>query len=260
MPELPEVEATRDNLERWSRGRVIAEIERRDRALDPRLDALAGTAFMRWERHGKVLAGVTDQGVLLSHLGMTGRWVHDPVPDRPHQRLVLSLGDRSRVAYLDVRRLGDARLVATPAEAFAGLGPDAWTSPPDAAALRSALGRGKAPLKARLLDQQRIAGLGNIAVIEACYRARLHPHTPVERVSDPDWRRLAPAIHDHLAATLGQTRGLAEIAYLSEGGDNPFLVYGREGQPCGICRTPIVRVVRSGRPTFFCPHCQPEVT
>lgn len=260
MPELPEVEGTRGNLERWSMGRTIVAVERRDARLDRRLDTLVGATLQRWERRGKVLAAFTDFGVLRSHLGMTGRWLHDPEIDRQHQRLVLGLGDGHRVAYVDVRRLGDACLVDSCEAAFAGLGPDAWSTPWTAAALALAMGRGDAPLKARLLDQQRIAGLGNIAVIEACFRARLHPHTALSRLGGDDWSRLVVAIHDHLAATLEGTVGIAELRYVSEGGDNPFLIYGREGEPCPVCGRTIVRAVLSARPTFACPSCQPEVS
>lgn len=258
MPELPEVEATRDNLARWTVGRRVVAVARVDATLAPSLEALAGRTFERWERRGKVLAGVAGEPVLRSHLGMTGRWVRDPAPERPHQRLALTLDDGHRVAWLDVRRLGEARMVGSTDEAFVGLGPDAWVTPPTPEALARALGGGQSPLKACLLDQARLAGLGNIAVVEACFRARLHPHVAIARVDTDGWRRLVAAIHEHLAATLAGTVGLDEIRYVSEGGDNPFLVYGRADEPCPVCRSAIVRAALAGRPTFYCPHCQSE--
>lgn len=258
MPELPEVEATRDNLARWTVGRRVLAVARVDATLPTSLEALAGHTFERWERRGKVLAGVAGERVLRSHLGMTGRWVRDPAPERRHQRLVLTLDDGHRVAWLDVRRLGEARVVGSSDEAFAGLGPDAWSTPPTPLELARALGGGRSPLKARLLDQARLAGLGNIAVVEACFRARLHPHVPIASVDADGWRRLVVAIHEHLCATLAGTLGVDELRYVSEGGDNPFLVYGRAGAPCPVCRSPIVRTVLAGRPTFYCPQCQSE--
>ncbi len=263
MPELPEVEATRQNLQCWSEGARITRVTRVDDKLDPALDQLVGATFESWERRGKALAGVTDRGVLFSHLGMTGRWVRDPEPERRFQRLVIDIAHgrrKARLCYLDARRLGDAKVVASVAAAFAKLGPDAWSSPLSATALQAAMGRGdKATLKERLLEQKRVAGLGNIAVIEACFNARVHPHTPLSAVTQSAWKRLVPAIHAHLEATLASTVGADEIVYVSEGGDNIFQVYGREGEPCPRCRTGIARVVFAGRPTCFCPKCQPEV-
>ena len=263
MPELPEVEATRQNLQRWSEGRRITRVTRRDEQLDLALDGLVGATFERWERRGKALAGVTDSGVLFSHLGMTGRWVCDPAPERRFVRLVVEVAagrKKARLCYTDARRLGDAKLVASVAVAFAKLGPDAWLAPLTAVALQAAMGKGQsATLKERLLEQKRVAGLGNIAVIEACFRARVHPHKSVSDVTPAEWKRLVPAIRAHLEATLAGTVGADEIVYVSEGGDNIFQVYGREGEPCPRCRTSLARLVFAGRPTYFCPRCQPEV-
>jgi len=262
MPELPEVEATRQNLQRWSEGLRIKRVERVDDSLEPALDSLVGAAFGSWERRGKALAGVTDRGVLFSHLGMTGRWVVDPEDDRRFVRLAIDLAHGRkvrRIAYLDARRLGDAKVVASVDAAFAKLGPDAWLTPLTATQLQAAMGKGdKATLKERLLEQKRYAGLGNIAVIEACFRAKVHPRTPISAVTPAVWKRLVPAIHDHLAATLAGTVGPPEIIYVSEGGENIFAVYGRKDEPCPHCGTSIAREVFAGRPTYFCPKCQPE--
>lgn len=269
MPELPEVEATRDNLERWSAGRRVVRVERRDPALEESLERLVGARFVGWSRRGKALAAKTDRAdgaVLHVHLGMTGRWVRDPEPERAHQRLVIELagpGPRC-LAYLDVRRLGTARLVADEAAAFDGLGIDARDARPGAEVLARVLGEGagaaSATLKARLLDQKRLAGLGNIAVSECCFLAGVHPHRPVRTLGVEAWERLAAGIAEHLERTLATTLGRDEIAYVSEGGDNPFVVYAREGEPCPRCATPIGRAVAGGRVSFFCVRCQPEVS
>lgn len=262
MPELPEVEATRQNLQSWSEGLRIKGVTRVDEGLDAALDGLVGAKFSGWERRGKALAGVTERGVLFSHLGMTGRRVVDPDADRRFIRLAIDLAHGRkvrRIAYLDARRLGDAKVVASVDEAFHKLGPDAWLTPLNASALQAAMGKGdKATLKERLLEQKRYAGLGNIAVIEACFRAKVHPHTPIAAVTAAVWKRLVPAIHDHLEATLAQTLGPPEIIYVSEGGENIFSVYGRKDEPCPRCGTMIARDVFAGRPTYFCPKCQPE--
>lgn len=265
MPELPEVEATRDNLQRWSAGRRVVQVERCDGALDPALERLVGAFLVGWSRRGKVLAAETDRAdgaVLYSHLGMTGRWVRDPAPDRAYQRLVIALDGEGprRLAYVDVRRLGSARLVPSVAAAFAGLGVDALAGRLGARELAELLGGGGpgATLKARLLDQARVAGLGNIAVSESCFLAGVHPHRRVGSLGVGDYESLAKGIAEHLARTLATTMGLDEIAYVSEGGDNPFVVYARQGEPCPRCATPIVRAVVGGRATFYCERCQPE--
>lgn len=269
MPELPEVEATRENLQRWSAGRRVLRVERRDRALDEALERLVGATIAGWSRRGKALVAVTDLpdgAVLHVHLGMTGRWVRDPEPERAHQRLVIELaGPGPRwLAYADVRRLGTARLVADEAEAFEGLGIDARDARPGAEVLARVLGdearRSEARLKARLLDQKRLAGLGNIAVSECCFFAGVHPHERVRALGMKAWARLAAGIAEHLERTLATTLGRDEIAYVSEGGDNPFVVYAREGEPCPRCATPIGRAVAGGRVSFFCVRCQPEVS
>ncbi|MCC6625486.1 MAG: Fpg/Nei family DNA glycosylase [Deltaproteobacteria bacterium] len=271
MPELPEVEATRDNLARWTRAAgPITDVQ----VLDPRLAldrrALVGRRVLAARRHGKQLAldlarprARTPDLVLAAHLGMTGKWVRAAIdaPPRPHARLVLAFGDVAS-SFVDPRRFGDVRVLAPGEDPFAGLGPDALDAPLSTPALRAALGRGRAPLKARLLDQRRLAGLGNIAAVEACHRARVHPHTPVDDVPERAWRDLPRAIHDHLVKTLDDCLGHDEIAYLSEGAPSPFLVYGHEGAPCPRCRATgrlalVVKTSHAGRPTYYCARCQP---
>jgi formamidopyrimidine-DNA glycosylase len=252
MPELPEVEATRQNLERWTRGRpVIAVRGDAAHALAP----LVGRQFTGWQRRGKTLLGLTDEPALnlSAHLGMTGRWVRDPAANRPHVRAALDL-EGTTIAFCDVRRFGRVALIPRE-DAFVGLGPDALEGL-SADRLRASMGAGKAPLKVRLMDQARVAGLGNIAVLEAAYRAGIHPHVPIGALAQTHWEALAHAIADHLRETLAGCVNEDEITYVSEGGDNPFLVYGREGEPCGLCRTLIVRAVLQGRPSFWCPTCQ----
>ncbi|MFO0746626.1 MAG: DNA-formamidopyrimidine glycosylase family protein [Myxococcota bacterium] len=272
MPELPELEATRQNLERWTaRAGPLLGVDVIDAklAVDPEL--LVGRRFIAWRRRGKQLrlelarprARAADATLFL-HLGMTGKVVRLAPDDseRLYKRMVLRFADR-QLAFVDPRRFGDAHTVAGPSaaadddRAWQGLGPDALLEPLDAAALARAMGRGKTPLKSRLLEQQRVAGLGNIAVIEACFRARAHPHTPVDAVPAAAWKALVTGIREHLEATLATTVGHDEIEYLSEGAASEFLVYGKEGLPCPRCRTPIARDVLAGRPTFTCPRCQP---
>lgn len=265
MPELPEVEATRDNLARWTTGRVVVDFQTDPPASD--LAPLRGHTLLGWRRRGKRLAGLTSSPaaaardpaspVVLVQLGMTGRIVKDAALARPHQRVRLTLDDGSTISLVDTRRLGRVALCRDLDEAFAGLGPDALTDLADGPTLGRLLGlHRKVPLKTALMDQARIAGLGNIAALEACFRAELHPHRPLDGLTTTELARLSDAIAQHLAHTLATTLGEDEIAYVSEGGENPFLVYGREGSPCPRCAGPIARVLAAGRPSFWCPGCQ----
>jgi formamidopyrimidine-DNA glycosylase len=269
MPELPEVEATRVHLTTWTVGRVITDLTRHDAALDPQLDTLVGLAFTAWTRHGKALVATLSDGRRVhAHLGMTGRWARDADPSL-RARLTLTFspaatsGSPRTIAYADTRRLGTTRVLAVDEDPFASLGPDAWRDlvPTDPAAvdrLATAIGTGAKPLKDRLLDQSRIAGLGNIAVLEAAFRAGLHPHVPVGQLTRDDLARLVAGIHAHLEATLDDALATDALVYVNEGGPNPFLVYGREGEPCPRCQHPVKRALHAGRPSFTCPRCQPE--
>jgi len=267
MPELPEVEATRQNLERWTRGATLTAV-----ATDPPsddLDAGVGQCFGPWQRQGKRLATSLGSATLLVQLGMTGRIVKDAPPDRPYQRVVLTVstdGTTTRVSLIDLRRLGRVALVPTLVDAFAGLGADALTTQLDAATLRRQVCASRAPIKSALMDQALLSGLGNIAVLEACFRAQIHPLRPSSSLTDPELARLATAITAHLSHTLATTVGHEEITYVSEGGDNPFLVYGREDEACPTCAASIDRanqnhrihrLLQGGRPVFWCPSCQP---
>ncbi len=266
MPELPEVELTRRALTRWTVGRPVAAVEVHDpKRFEGDAAALVGRAARGWERRGKYLIGRFDGVALLGHLGMTGKWVEDPGPERPHQRVVLRFGDGqapARVVFIDPRRFGgcwvmpDDQLEGHPR--LAELGPDPTAADFDGARLRAAAGRGAAPLKARLMDQRRVAGLGNIAASEIAWMARVHPHAPVDRVPAEAWDALAEATKEHVAWVI-EIEGEGEVQYQSESeADNPFKVYGRAGQPCPRCGAAIARGVLGGRSSFWCPRCQPE--
>lgn len=265
MPELPEVEIQRRNLARWSAGRVVAAVETPDLARfegDARL--LPGRRFVGWERRGKLLHGRLEGGVILqSHLGMTGQWVADPAHARPGVRVVLTLasgGHPERVGLVDPRRFGRTTIFApgdpAAAAAFERLGPDALDAPMTPDELRRRLGARATPLRTRLLDQAVIAGLGNIAVTEIAWRARVHPHTAVGALDVAAVERLAAAIRGHIAYVL-DVETADEIAYLgSAGAHNPFFCYGREGEPCPRCGVAFLRGAMGGRPSFWCPRCQ----
>ena len=271
MPELPEVETIARGLDPVLRGRRVEAIWgsglplHLNRPVDLRaLRAVAaGQSIARVRRRGKYLLIDLhqDKGVLV-HLGMTGRLRVQPAgaPRAPHTHVVFGLAGGDELRFADARRFGwvEAGAPLAGVAALVALGPDPL-SELDESALAAALATSRAPVKAFLLDQRRIAGLGNIYVAEALFRARIHPATPARRLVGR-----APELLDAIRAALAggiERRGTTLRDYVdAEGrqGDNAsaLLVYGRAGEPCPTCGAAIRRRVDSGRSTFFCPRCQ----
>jgi formamidopyrimidine-DNA glycosylase len=267
MPELPEVETTVRGLEPILKGRRIARIEARRpelrRALPVDLgQRLTGARVTELGRRAKYGLIGTDRGdTLVFHLGMSGHWRVDPAEIGKHDHFIIDTDDGRRVALNDARRFGSLDLVRTDElsewPAFVALGPEPLDITPDE--LKRRLAGRTAPIKLLLLDQRIIAGLGNIYVCEALYRAGIHPKRAGGSVSLDRLRRLVPAIHEVLAEAIaagGSTlRDFAspdgELGYFSKS----FAVYDREGQPCA-CGGTVKRIVQGGRSTFYCPRCQ----
>lgn len=268
MPELPEVEIASRQLRSWLEGRrIVAAKAEKSRVIrgqtQQRFASLSGRKLVGIERKGKWMLLAFDGGEgLISHLGMTGKWIRrgrgDPKP--PHARATLELSDGNAVDYRDPRLFGRlvrgklAQLLELPA--IRELGPDPLEDI-DQERLHRLLAHTRRSLKEALMDQRVLAGLGNIQVSESLHRARLDPQRPGLSMSPEETMRLAGAIGESLRATLSDEDSPEPITYVEEGGENTFLVYDREGQPCFTCRTPIERIVQGGRSTFFCPHCQP---
>jgi formamidopyrimidine-DNA glycosylase len=270
MPELPEVEVARRNLERWLvRGKIVAA------ELPPRqfrggrgnasarafAEKLCGRTLKLCERKGKWLRLVFDGGLtLFSHLGMTGKWVlrgHDDPPQR-FERARLDTQKRS-VRFLDPRLFGrfygyggdEAPL------AWLALGPDALVDGIDVVRLHHDLSRRGRTIKETLLDQTILAGVGNIQAAEALWRAKINPERSSSSLSRDEVARLADGIGGSIRDTLARQAG-PEITYVEEpGADNPFDVYGKHGEPCPRCKKTLVRIVQGGRSTVYCPRCQP---
>ena len=267
MPELPEVETTVRGLERVLLGKRIARIEARRPDLrrvlpvdlGQRLTGARVTGMRRRAKYGLI---DTERGdTLVFHLGMSGKWRIDPHEIDKHDHLLVETDDGRRLALNDARRFGSLDLVPT-AElgdwpAFAALGPEPLDV--DAAELKRRLAGRTASIKLLLLDQGIIAGLGNIYVCEALYRAGIHPQRAGGSVSLERLKRLVPAIRDVLTEAIaagGSTlrdfaRPDGELGYFSKA----FAVYDREGQACK-CGGRVRRVVQGGRSTFYCPKCQ----
>ena len=267
MPELPEVETTVRGLDRVLKGRRIASVEARRpdlrRALPVDLgQRLVGARVTGLRRRAKYGLIDTDRGdTLVFHLGMSGRWRVDPDETEKHDHLILTTDDGRRVALNDPRRFGSIDLVESgKLEDWAPirtLGPEPFDLTPEY--LRKKLAGRKAPIKLLLLDQGVVAGLGNIYVCEALYRARIHPARAAGSVSLERLRRLVPAIKDVIAEAI-EAGGSSLRDFAAPGGElgyfsKRFSVYDREGQPCA-CGGLVKRISQGGRSTFYCSKCQ----
>lgn len=269
MPELPEVETTIRGLRPLLEGRRLVRVEARRgdlrRAFPPDLrQRLTGATVTGLSRRAKYGLIATDRGdTLVFHLGMSGRWRIDPEELGAHDHFVLETGEERVLALNDPRRFGSLDLVASDAldsfGPFAAMGPEPLSAEFTGAALERALAGRSAPVKALLLDQRIVAGLGNIYVCEALHMAGIAPSRAAGRIARPRLDRLAGAVKEVLAAAIeagGSTlrdyaRPDGELGYFSK----QWRVYGREGEPCR-CGVPIRRRADSGRSTFYCPRCQ----
>jgi formamidopyrimidine-DNA glycosylase len=276
MPELPEVEHAARTLRAWLGGRTI----RRAKAADSRIfrggsprdfeRLLPGRHLERIDRRGKYLLLTFDGGLgLLSHLGMTGKWVRrspSPVSGRrtvpKHSHARLELDDGSALHYVDPRLFGQLSLVRGGAVSelpvIRALGPDALRGGVDAARLHAVLARSARPVKVALLDQSVLAGIGNIYATEALFRAGIHPVRPSRSLTLEDASRLAEGIQAVLELAIAGMVGEDEIAYLSQGrgAENRFVIYDRAGTPCPRCGRTLASLVIGGRTSAFCPGCQ----
>jgi formamidopyrimidine-DNA glycosylase len=274
MPELPEVETIRARLAPRLEGRTLEHVE----IADPRLTrpeppeaiaaALEGERIARVSRRGKYLVFEFESGRhLLVHLRMTGNVEHPAqggLAADPYRRAVVKLDDGSDVAYRDVRRFGTWDLLE-PGEledyfAVRRLGREPLARSFTTRALTQALEGRRAPIKAALLDQRAAAGVGNIYADEALWRARIHPLRPAGSLTPDEIARLRKSIR--VALEMGISRQGATLRdYRDPEGrrgrmQDEFEVYGREGEPCSRCGTPIEKTRAGGRGTWFCPHCQ----
>jgi formamidopyrimidine-DNA glycosylase len=270
MPELPEVETVRRGLALKMTGRRIvhAELRRQDlrRPFPPMLArTLTGAAVGALARRGKyLLIELDDNGTLLLHLGMSGRITTGPagVPHAPHDHVILTLDDGTVVRFNDARRFGLVDYMRRGEESahklLAGMGPEPLEPGFDGDYLETALAGKMTPIKAALLDQRIVAGLGNIYVCEALYRAGLSPRRLAGTVAGARADRLVASIRSVLTEAI-EAGGSSLRDYVQADGElgyfqHRWAVYGREGEPCPgcTCAEGVRRIVQSGRSTFYC--------
>jgi formamidopyrimidine-DNA glycosylase len=290
MPELPEVETIVRRLSESLPGRRIdrAEILRANvvRGTPRRFaGALEGARVERVRRRAKFIAAELDDGrVWVTHLRMSGRYLVDPGSRRngrspggrgrvsdafelpAYTRAVFTLDDGTRLLYIDARTLGGMELLsATEWEArSAALGPEPLEPDFTTQVLEARLATSRQPVKPFLLDQTRIAGMGNIYAVEALWRARVSPRRRARNVGPVRAARLHRAIVEVLEEALGRSGTSLGATYLdyADGDGEPggfydlLNVYDREGLPCPRCGTPIRRIVQAQRSTYYCPGCQ----
>jgi len=271
MPELPEVQTIVDELRLQLLGRAFTGLET-DWAPAlatvplPQFRArLVGQRILEVRRRGKYLLFPLSSGdMLLIHLMMGGHLLvlpsSDPCDQHTHTRFLLDDGRELR--FRDVRKLGRAYLVADPTEVLGHLGPEPLGEEFTLHQFRNLIARRRGRLKSLLLNQRFLAGLGNIYADEALFTARLHPLRTADALSEQEVERLYQSIRrvlTHALADQGTT--LDDAAYRRPDGragnyQNQLQVYGREGEPCALCGTPIQGIVVGGRGTHFCPRCQ----
>ena len=268
MPELPEVESVCRRLRAEATGAEIAGARvLRPSTVKPQTPALIqtrtkGRRIEAVVRRGKnILLGLSGGTWLRVHLRMTGdlRVIADPGLRAATARVLLEFRDGRALIFDDPRALGVLHAcTAEDAERLAEeLGPEPLSPDFTAEVFAGMARRSRKPAKLFLMDQSRVAGLGNIYAAEALFRARIHPARPMHRLS----RRKLDVLHGAIRSVLTAAIASAEKAYRNPGGfeegeDFPVQVYGREGEPCYECGRKIRRVVQGGRSTYYCPGCQ----
>jgi formamidopyrimidine-DNA glycosylase len=273
VPELPEVETVRARLAPVLEGRLFERVEIADlrltRPYDPDVVAreLEGERVAALERRGKYLIVRFESGrALLIHLRMTGSLRHAPagqLPDDPYRRAVVRLDDGSDVAYRDVRRFG-TWLLLEPAETDEYVDTRVGREPLDpsfrARDLAEKLANRRAPVKAALLDQRTVAGVGNIYADEALWRARVHPLREARSLDRRELQALHRGVRRALEHGIARQGSTLRDYRLPDGAagtmQREFKVYGRAGEPCDRCGTPIDKIRAAGRGTWYCPNCQ----
>lgn len=264
MPELPEVEIARRNLERWWEGRTADEVVLLDDKLLVETDASDLVDALQQplesaDRRGKyLLMQMADGRTVMFHFRMTGKILCGEGSEPEYARLSWHVPELGWLSFVDMRRLGDARVFTSEQladyESLADMGPDPLEMTADD--WHEALPDGRRLVKTALLDQSIVAGLGNIAASELMWRLGLPPRAKCRDLTDQHYERLAELVPEYVEAVIAEEAG-EEITYIEEDLEvNPFQVYRREGEACPTCGAEIARQDVGGRSTYYCTSCQ----
>ncbi|HEU5139601.1 MAG TPA: DNA-formamidopyrimidine glycosylase [Bacillales bacterium] len=277
MPELPEVETVKRTLQQLVVGKTISDVtvlwprivKRPDDVEEFRM-RLSGQAIHDIGRRGKFLKFILDDDVLVSHLRMEGRYTlseHGDPSDK-HTHVIFTFTDKTELRYRDVRKFGTMHVFSKGEEEhhlpLAQLGPEPLDRTFTAAFLAGKFSKTTRNVKAVLLDQTAVAGLGNIYVDESLFRARIHPERRADRIAKDETRRLHRAIRQTIREAVAQG-GSTVRSYVNGQGEmgmfqQSLFVYARRGEACKKCGTELEKRIVAGRGTHFCPKCQkPEV-
>ena len=273
MPELPEVETVKETLKHLILGKTIQDLSIHWPKIIKEPDdsekfktLLRGETFRDIKRRGKFIRFILDHYVLVSHLRMEGKYsleAPEVAPDK-HTHVIFHFTDGTQLFYKDVRKFGTMHLFLKGDEwkrpPLVGLGPEPLDEDFTEERLREAFAKTERIVKAVLLDQTVVVGLGNIYVDEALFRAGIHPTTKAKHLSEEAIKRLAKSIRETLAEAV-EMGGSSVRTYLNGQGrmgmfQQKLFVYGRTGEPCKQCGTPIEKIKAAGRGTHFCPVCQ----
>jgi formamidopyrimidine-DNA glycosylase len=264
VPELPEVELMTRNVRRWSEGASLVSVD----VLDPKIirmgeelvPSLANETVVNVSRRAKYTVMETENRALVFHFRMTGKLIPEALAKK--SRFTMTFDNGAAVSFADTRRLGEVFVMlrdALPAFFHAKkLGPEPYPEVRDALWWRARVESSSRAIKPTLMEQERVAGIGNILASELCFRAGIEPNKRAKQVTDVQWVALAEAWPVLIEAVLQHEAG-DEIAYMGDGGGGAgtvFEVYGRDGAPCVVCELPVQRRVQSGRSTFWCARCQ----
>lgn len=270
MPELPEVETTLRGIEPLMVGSVLESVDVRVEKLrfpmPPELSDLHDVKIIGGRRRSKyILLDLENGQTIMVHLGMSGRLVLNRPPAK-HDHVIFRMASGDHVTLNDPRKFGLVDLYKTADEAehrlLKNLGPEPLTDAFNAAYLYGALCKRSTAIKPTLMDAKVVVGVGNIYANEALFRAKIHPAKPANKLTKKQVEVLVPEIKTVLKEAI-EAGGSSLRDYQHSDGklgyfQFNFLVYGREGQPCRVCGTPIQKITLAQRSTFFCPKCQPK--
>jgi formamidopyrimidine-DNA glycosylase len=272
MPELPEVETVRRGLETWCLERTITKIETlHHRATNPRsvapLSELNGAKILKVSRRGKFLwLDLNRPYALVAHLGMSGQFrvQGSAIASEKHLRVRMTLDNKQELRYIDQRTFGWLALSQIDGDVpslVSEIAPDIFEESFNRKLVKEKIRSKRSEIKRVLLDQSVMSGVGNIYADESLWRSKIHPATPCVEISTQKIESLLRAVESVMSKALVEGGTSFDSLYINVNGESGYFAhsleaYGRKGEPCSRCGTPIERIVIAARSSHFCPHCQ----